>query len=113
MSYEYSTGRVQVVPFTGSFTLTNDDIGKFFRCDATSNVAVTVPPELHAGFSAGFMMYSTGTVTLVAAASASNKSGKTALSSQYQGGSLLVTKRSGGDFGVPVTNEFVVGGDFT
>ncbi|WP_234678912.1 hypothetical protein [Bradyrhizobium monzae] len=112
MSYDYSTGRVQVVPFTGSFTLKSEDIGKLFRCDDTANVTVTVPPDLHSGFSAGFLQYSTGTVTLVAANNASNKSGKTALSSQYQGGSILVTKRSGGDFGVIVTNEFVVGGDF-
>lgn len=30
MSYEYSTGRINVVPFTGNFTLKNEDIGKVF-----------------------------------------------------------------------------------
>jgi hypothetical protein len=40
-----------------------------------------------------------------------NKSAKTALTTQYQAGSLMVMKRTGG-FGVVVANEFLVGGDF-
>jgi hypothetical protein len=36
---------------------------------------------------------------------------ETALTTQYQAGSLMVMKRTGG-FGVVVANEFLVGGDF-
>jgi hypothetical protein len=50
-------------------------------------------------------------VTLAATPNAVNKSAKTALTTQYQAGSLMVMKRTGG-FGVVVANEFLVGGDF-
>ncbi|SCB37615.1 hypothetical protein GA0061098_1007152 [Bradyrhizobium shewense] len=111
MSYQYADFRGNVVPFTGSFTLTINDNGKIFRCDDTSNVTVSVPNDLYTGFNCGFIMYGTGTVTLAAAPHATNKSGKPALSIQYQSGGLMVTKRTGGP-GLLGDIEFVTGGDF-
>ncbi|QOZ69193.1 hypothetical protein [Bradyrhizobium arachidis] len=111
MSYQYADFRGNVVPFTGSFTLTINDNGKVFRCDDPSNVVVTVPSDLHTGFNVGFVMYNTGIVTLAAAPHAVNKSGKTALSTQYQSGSLMVMKRTGGP-GILGDIEYLVGGDF-
>ena len=111
MSYQYATLRGNIIPFTGNFTLRNEDAGKIFLCNDTANVTVTVPRDLIDGFNVGFVMYSTGTVTLAAAAGVVNKSGKTALSTQYQAGSLMVMKRIGPD-GVLGGHEFLVGGDF-
>ncbi|MET4719248.1 hypothetical protein ABIF63_003354 [Bradyrhizobium japonicum] len=72
---------------------------------------MTVLNDLDAGFNVGFVIYNTGTVTLVAGGHAVNKSGKTALSTQYQAGSLFVMKRSGGP-GILGDIEFLAGGDF-
>ncbi|MCK1619557.1 hypothetical protein IVA96_23870 [Bradyrhizobium sp. 159] len=111
MSYDYAKQRGFIVPFTGNLVITRNDEGKIFRSDDTSNVTVTVPNDLHDGFNIGFMTYSTGTITLVPGPHVINRSGKTALLSQYLAGSLMVTKRSGGD-GVFGDIEFLVGGDF-
>jgi hypothetical protein len=114
MSYDYSTGRVRIVPLDRvadlghNYTLTNTDIGAVFRNDDTINYTITVPNTLIGGFSAGFLQYSTGTITLVAGANATNRSGKTALSAQYARGSVFVAKQNGGD----TAAEFLVGGDF-
>ena len=70
-----------------------------------------MPVDLYDGFNCGFIMYGAGTVTLAPAANAVNKSAKTALSTQYQAGSIMVAKRSGG-LGVSPAVEFLVGGDF-
>lgn len=107
MSYNTAALRGNIVPFTGSFTLTRSDEGKIFRCDDASNVTVTVPGDLYEGFNCGFMMYAAGTVTLAADIGAANKSGKTALLTQYQAGSLMVAKSVGFK-----SHEFLVGGDF-
>ncbi|MBR0793977.1 hypothetical protein JQ615_01095 [Bradyrhizobium jicamae] len=112
MSYQYANLRGRVVPFTGSFTLSLDDNGKLFRCDDSNNVVVTVPGFLHDGFNVGFIVYGAGTVTLAAnPLRANNLSGKTALSTQYQAGSVLVTKaiNDADAFG---SIEFLTGGDF-
>jgi hypothetical protein len=114
MSYEYSTGRVRVVPLatiadqSGNYTLTQTDVGAVFRNDSASNLTVTIPSFLIDGFSAGFLQYSTGTIRLVAGAYTTNVSGKTATSAQYARGSVFVVKRNVGDTGA----EFLVGGDF-
>jgi hypothetical protein len=63
MSYVYGALRGNVVPFTGSFTLTRSHAGIIWRCDDTANVTVTVPADLESGFNTSFIMYSTGTVT--------------------------------------------------
>lgn len=107
MSYNYATGRGLIVPFTGNLAITRNDEGKIFRSDDASNVTVTIPNDLHDGF----ITYSTGTITLVPGMHVINRSGKTALSSQYLAGSLMVTKRSGGA-GVLGDIEFMTGGDF-
>ncbi|WP_426615747.1 hypothetical protein [Bradyrhizobium sp. McL0616] len=113
MSYDYSTGRVKIVPFTASFTLTNDDVGKAFRYEGTTNATVTVPNDLHVGFSCGFLQYASGTIAIAAGAHATKVAGGSATSAQYQSGSVIVTKRSGGVFGVVADIEYMVGGDFT
>jgi hypothetical protein len=107
MSYDYAALRGQIVPFTGSFTLSRSDSGKIWRCDSATNVTVTVPGDLYDGFNCGFVMYGAGTVTLVAGANAVNKSAKTALTTQYQAGSLMVVNNPGYK-----SHEFLVGGDF-
>ncbi|QOZ69192.1 hypothetical protein [Bradyrhizobium arachidis] len=113
MSYDYSTGRVEIVPFTASFTLRNEDIGKAFRYEGATNASVTVPNDLHSGFSCGFIQYSTGTITIVSGAHATKVAGGSATNAQYQSGSLIVTKRSGGNFGVVADIDYLVGGDFS
>lgn len=107
MSYDYAALRGNIVSFTGSFTLSRSDAGKVFRCDDTANVTVTVPGDLEEGFNCGFLMYNTGTVTIAAGLGAVNKSGKTALSTQYQSGSVFVSKAAGFK-----SQEFLLGGDF-
>lgn len=107
MSYDYAAFRGNIVAFTESFTLTRSDAGKIFRCESASNVTVTVPGDLPEGFNCGFVMYAAGTVTIAAGVGASNKSGKTGLSTQYQSGSLLVSKRT-----AEGQHDFLVGGDF-
>jgi hypothetical protein len=107
LSYDYAALRGNIVPFTGSFTLSRSDAGKIFRCEDTANVTVTVPGDLLEGFNCGFIMYSTGTVTIAAGTGASNKSGKTALSTQYQSGSVLMSKRTADG-----QHDFLLGGDF-
>ncbi len=106
MSYDYATQRGNVVPFKGNFALSLSDIGKLFRCDDTANITVTVPSPLPDGFNVAFVMGSTGTVTIATDGISVNRSGKTALSAQYQVGSLLVIKTTSGNA------EFVLGGDF-
>lgn len=112
MSYDYSTGRVNIVPFSASFTLTNEDIGKVFRYEGTANAAVSVPNDLHSGFSCGFIQYSSGTITIASGPHATKVAGGSATSAQYQAGSVIVTKRTGGNFGVVADIDYVVGGDF-
>lgn len=111
MSYDYAKQRGLVVPFTGNLAITRNDEGKIFRSDDASNVTVTIPNDLHDGFNIGFITYSTGTITLVAGPHVTNKSGRSALPSQYLAGSLMVTKRSGGP-DVLGDIEFMTGGDF-
>ncbi len=114
MSYDYSTGRVhvinlaKVVDLGGNYTLTNTDIGSVFRNDDTINYTITVPNDLIGGFSAGFLQYSTGTITLITGANAINRSAKTALSAQYARGSVFVAKQNTAN----TAAEFLVGGDF-
>jgi hypothetical protein len=114
MSYEYSTGRVRLrnlaseVDQSGNYVLTQTDVGAVFRNDSASNLTVTIPSILIDGFSAGFIQYSTGTITLVAGAYTTNVSGKTATSAQFARGSVFVVKRNVGD----TRAEFLVGGDF-
>lgn len=111
MSYIYADLRGRIVPFSSSFTLTPEHNGAIFRHDGSSNVTVTVPNTLDDGFNVGFAMFNTGTITVAAGAGATNRSGKTALSTQYQCGSMLVMKRVQVD-AVQATIEFLVGGDF-
>jgi hypothetical protein len=92
--------------FTGNLTLSPEDNGKLLRCEDGSNVTVTAPATLPEGFNIGFLMWAAGTVTVAAGAGATNRSSKTALSTQYQVGSLIVAKNAGG------AAEFVLGGDF-
>jgi hypothetical protein len=114
MSYDYSTGRARLrnlatlVDLAGSYTLKNDDMGSVFRNDSTSNYTVVVPNTLIGGFSAGFTIFSTGTITLSTGASATNRSAKTALSTQYGSGSVFVAKQNSAE----TAAEFLVGGDF-
>lgn len=112
MSYDYSTGRVNIETFTSSFTLKNEDIGKVFRYEGTSNAVVTVGNDLHAGFSCGFIQYASGTITIAGGAHAAKVAGGSATSAQYQSGSVIVTKRTGGNFGVVADIDYMVGGDF-
>ncbi|MGY3358814.1 hypothetical protein ACVWZK_005477 [Bradyrhizobium sp. GM0.4] len=90
MSYDLAKQRGFVVPFTGNLAITRDDEGKIFRSDDTANVTVTIANDLPIGFNVGFVMYSTGTITLAASPHVVNRSGKTVLSTQYQTGSLMV-----------------------
>jgi hypothetical protein len=78
--------------FTGNRTLTADDNGKILRCDDASNVTITVPNSLAEGFNVGFAMFGAGTVTISAGSGATNRSSTSALSTQYQVGSLLVCR---------------------
>jgi hypothetical protein len=114
MSYEYSTGRVHIVTLATvadaghNYTLKHSDIGNVFRNDDATNYTVTVPSTLIGGFSAGFLQYSTGTITLSAGLYAVNKSAKTATSAQFARGSVFVAKQNAAD----TKAEFLVGGDF-
>jgi hypothetical protein len=72
---------------------------------------VTIANDLHIGFNVGFVMYSTGTITLAASPHVVNRSGKTVLSTQYQTGSLMVMQRTGG-LGIYGDIEYLTGGDF-
>jgi|tagenome__1003787_1003787.scaffolds.fasta_scaffold19713177_1 hypothetical protein len=112
MSYNYATDRGLIVPFTGNLSITRNDEGKIFLCTDTSNVSVSIGTDLHTGFNVGFVMYSTGTITLAASPHVVNRSGKTVLSTQYQTGSLMVMQRTGGNFGVTADIEYLTGGDF-
>lgn len=96
-----------IEPFTGSKTLSPLDNGKIFRCEDASNVTITVPASLPKGFNVGFATWSTGTITVSAGTGATKRSPKTALSSQYAVGSIVVMKNTGGG-----AAEFVLGGDF-
>ncbi|MCK1436852.1 MULTISPECIES: hypothetical protein [unclassified Bradyrhizobium] len=92
--------------------MTRDDEGKIFRCGDTANVTVTISNDLPEGFNCGFVMYNTGTITLAASPHVVNRSAKTALSTQYQTGSIMVMQRTGGNFGVVADIEYLTGGDF-
>lgn len=107
-SYDYATQRGNIEPFVGSFAIKNEDMGKVFRCDDTSNVTITVPNDLSQGFNCGFIMYGTGTITLSFASGAINHSAKTALTTQYQRGSLFCAKQISANNAA----EILVGGDF-
>jgi hypothetical protein len=114
MSYDYSTGRIRLrnlaneVAPGGTYTLTNADIGSVFRNDSASNLTVVVPGTLIGGFSAGFIQYSTGTITLSTTLGSVNQSAKTATSAQFARGSVLVAKQNAAE----TAAEFLVGGDF-
>lgn len=97
----------KVERLTGDKTLSPSDKGKLFRCDSAANVTVTAPANLPEGFNVGLAMWAAGTVTVAAGSGATNRSSKTALSTQYQMGSLLVMKNASG-----AAAEFVLGGDF-
>jgi hypothetical protein len=111
VSYDYATQRGKITTWpstpTGDFTLERSHEGSIFRYEGSANITVTVPGDLPEGFNCGFLMYSTGTITLAAGIGAVNKSAKTALSTQYQTGSLMVSKATGFK-----AHEFLVGGDF-
>ncbi|MCK1498009.1 hypothetical protein [Bradyrhizobium sp. 188] len=115
MSYNLARGRGLIVPFTGNLNVTRADEGKIFRCDDTANVTVTFNRDLSVGFNCGFTMYSTGTVTLGASPGVTNLLAKTALSTRYQAGSMMVMQRTAnfqGEADVGATIEYLVGGDF-
>ena len=96
--------------FVGSRTLSALDNGKTLRCDDSSNVTITAPASLPEGFNVELAMWSTGTVTVSAGAGTTNHSpitgqpgqNKSALSSQYSVGSLIMMK----------SGEFTLRGDF-
>lgn len=93
----------RIVPFSGAaITLDEDMNGMILRSDGASAVTVTVPSTLPLGYNVGFIMNGAGTVTLSPGGGMTNRSAKTALSTQYQAGSILVSK----------AGEFIVGGDF-
>lgn len=93
----------KVVPFSGTALTLDDDMnGLILRSDGNSPVTLTVPSDLSVGFNCGFIMYGTGSLTLSPGGGMTNRSGKTALSSQYTSGSIFV----------PKAGDFLVGGDF-
>ncbi|QIO34642.1 hypothetical protein [Bradyrhizobium sp. 1(2017)] len=103
----YTVYYSDVVPFTGNRTLSPDDNGKVLRCDDTSDVTITVPPDLPECFSCGFMMWSTGTITVSAGSGATKRSSTSELSTQYSTGALLVGKNADG-----ASAEFILSGGF-
>lgn len=103
----YTVYYTDVVPFTGNRTLSLDDNGKVLRCDDTSNVTVTVPRDLPECFTCGFMMWSTGTISVAAGSGATKRSSTSALSTQYSTGALLVGKNAD-----DVSAEFTLSGGF-
>ncbi len=104
----YTVFYSDVVPFTGDRTLALTDDGKVLRCDDASNVTVTAPNNLPECFSVGFAMWGAGTITVAAGSGATNRSSTSAISTQYQWGSLVVAKNTD-----DASAEFVLGGDFT
>jgi hypothetical protein len=102
----YSNLLGNIEGFTGSKTLRAEDNGKFLRCDDASNVTITVQNDLPQGFNVSFSMWSTGTITVAAASGATNRSTTSALSTQYQLGSLIVMKNAG------TAAEYVLTGGF-
>jgi hypothetical protein len=104
---DFATQLGNVEKFAGSITLTAEDNGKLFRCEDASNVTVTVPNNLPEGFNAGFLMWGAGTVTIAAGSGATNRSTTTALTTQFDMGSLIVGKNSTGS-----AAEFALGGAF-
>jgi hypothetical protein len=104
---DFATLLGNVEKFTGNITLSVEDNGKLMRCEDASNVNVTVPATLPEGFNIGFMMWGAGTVTIAAGSGATNRSAATALSTQYDVGSLIVGKNADG-----TAAEFVLGGGF-
>ena len=106
-AFDYATQLGNVQGFTGAKTLSSSDNGKIFRCDDGSNVIVTVPNNLSVGFNVSFSPWGAGTVTVAAASGATNRSGKTALGTQYQAGSLVVVKNADG-----ASAEYLLNGDF-
>lgn len=104
---DYTIFYSDVVPFTGNRTLGADDNGKILRCDDSSNVTITVPADLPECFSVGFAMWGAGTITVAAGSGATKRSSTSAISTQYQWGSLLVVKNAD-----DASAEFALGGDF-
>ncbi|WP_131871091.1 hypothetical protein [Bradyrhizobium sp. Y-H1] len=104
----YTVYYTDVVPFTGDRTLSLDDNGKVLRCDDTSNVTITVPADLPECFSCGFLMWSTGTVTLAAGSGATKRSSTSAIGAQYSSGAMLVATNAD-----DASAEFVLSGGFT
>lgn len=105
--YGYSVLLGNVEAFTGNRILSQNDNGKLLRCDDSSNVTITVNNDLAEGFNVGFGMWGSGTVTIAAASGATNRSSTSALSTQYQLGSLVVIKNGTGK-----AAEFALGGSF-
>ncbi|MCJ9731292.1 hypothetical protein [Bradyrhizobium sp. PRIMUS42] len=103
----YTIFYTDVVPFTGNRALSLDDNGKVLRCDDTSNVTITVPRDLPECFTCGFMMWSTGTITVAAGSGATKRSSASAISAQYSSGAMLVGKNSDG-----AAAEFILSGGF-
>jgi hypothetical protein len=104
---QYSTLLGKMESFTGNRTLDFNDNGRLLRCEDASNVTVTVPNNLAEGFNVGLLMFGTGSVTISAGSGATNRSSTSALSTQYQVGSLIVARNSTGSGA-----EFVLGGSF-
>lgn len=93
----------RIVPFSSAaITLDEDMNGMILRSDGASAVTITVPSSLPIGYNVGFIVYGAGSVTLSAGGGMTNRSAKTAMSTLYMAGSILVAK----------SGEFIVGGDF-
>ena len=85
--------------------LNRECTGIVFVYTGSANINVAVPNNLPEGFNCGFVMYGTGTITLTGAAT--NRSAKTALTTQYSSGSIMVTQNLTG-----TAAEYLAGGDF-
>lgn len=105
--YKTATEIGNIESVTGSFRLKNEDNGKVFRCEDTSNVTVTVSANLIEGFNVGFIQWASGTITLASDTGVTKRAGGSATSAQYQRGSLIVARNADN-----ASAEYVVGGDF-
>ncbi len=94
----------QIDSLKASRSLALSDNGRVLRSDSASNITISVLSTFPEGYVVGFSMWGAGTMTI---SGATNRSGKTALSTQYQSGWLVVVKNSDG-----ASAEFVLSGDF-
>lgn len=80
-----------IADVTGSFTLTDDYNGKIVRNTGASNITVTVPAGLRAGFACGLLQWGEGTVTVAAdtGATVSEPDDQLELEKQYVLASLI------------------------